>query len=84
IRVRPELHGDDPDGAGAPWSSAGGALHLSDLEHGGYTGREAVFLVGMDAELVPGAGGQDPVLLDGDRRVLGADLPTSAELLKER
>lgn len=84
IRVRPELVGEEPDGAGAPWSSAGGALHLSDLEHGGYTGREAVFLVGLDAERVPGAGGQDPVLLDSDRRVLGSDLPTSAEVLRER
>ncbi|MDX1493285.1 MAG: PD-(D/E)XK nuclease family protein, partial [Longimicrobiales bacterium] len=84
IRVRPELHGDDPDGAGAPWSSTGGSLHMSDFEHGGYTGREAVFLVGLDADMVPGSGGQDPVLLDGDRRVLGSDLPTSAEVLRER
>lgn len=84
IRVRPELVGEDPDGAGAPWSSAGGALHLSDVEHGAYTGREAVFLVGLDAERVPGTGGQDPVLLDSDRRVLGAELPTSAEVLRER
>ncbi|NNF12729.1 MAG: PD-(D/E)XK nuclease family protein, partial [Gemmatimonadetes bacterium] len=84
IRVRPELHGEDPDGAGAPWSSTGGSLHMSDLEHGGYTGREAVFLVGLDADLVPGTGGQDPVLLDSDRRVLGADLPTSDQVLRER
>lgn len=84
IRVRPELHGEGPDGSGAPWSSTGGSLHMSDLEHGGYTGREAVFLVGLDADLVPGTGGQDPVLLDSDRRVLGADLPTSAEVLRER
>lgn len=84
IRVRPELHGQEPDGSAAPWSSAGGALHMSDLEHGGYTGRRAVFLLGLDADLVPGPGGQDPVLLDGDRRVLGADLPTSGEVLRER
>lgn len=84
IRVRPELVGDDEDGAGAPWSSMGGALHLSDLEHGGFTGRPAVFLVGMDAERIPGGGVQDPVLLDSDRRVLGRDLPTSSELLRER
>jgi ATP-dependent helicase/nuclease subunit B len=57
---------------------------LSDLEHGGYTGREAVFAVGLDWERVPGGGSQDPVLLDSDRRVLGADLPASAELLRER
>lgn len=84
IRVRPELLGDDQDGVGAPWSSVGGALHLSDLEHGGYTGREAVFLVGFDADRVPGGGGQDPVLLDSERRVLGPDLPTSGEILAER
>ena len=84
VRVRPDIAGDEPDGAGAPWSSRGGALHLSDLEHGGYTGRKAVFLVGMDAERIPGGGHQDPVLLDSDRRVLGHDLPTSAELLRDR
>jgi len=84
IRVRPEIVGDDPDGSGAPWSSMGGALHLSDLEHGGFSGRREVFLVGMDAERVPGGGSQDPVLLDGDRRVLGDGLPTSSELLRER
>jgi hypothetical protein len=84
LRVRPEIVGDDPDGAGAPWASSGGALHLSDLEHGGFAGRRAVFLVGMDADRVPGSGGQDPVLLDSDRRVLGPDLPTSGEVLRER
>lgn len=84
LRVRPEIVGDDPDGAGAPWSSSGGALHLTDLDHGGFSGRKAVFLVGMDADRVPGSGGQDPVLLDSDRRVLGRDLPTSGEVLRER
>lgn len=84
LRVRPEIVGDDPDGAGAPWASTGGALHLSDLEHGGYSGREAVFVVGLDAERMPGGAGQDAVLLDSDRRVLGSDLPTSSELLREK
>ena len=72
------------DDAGAPWSSEGGQLHLSDMEHGGYTGRPAVFVVGADAEHLPGPGTQDPVLLDSDRRVLGEGLPTSSELLRER
>jgi hypothetical protein len=40
--------------------------------------------VGFDADRVPGPGAQDPVLLDGDRRVLGGGLPTSAELMHER
>ena len=85
IRVRAEVpdpgEGDDP---GAPWASEGGHLHLSDLEHGGYTGRKAVFFVGMDADRVPGHGGQDPLLLDADRRILSRALPTSVELSKER
>jgi ATP-dependent helicase/nuclease subunit B len=84
IRVRAEQPTQDPDGRGAPWTSEGGALHLADLEHGGYSGREATFIVGLDADRLPGPGGQDPVLLDGDRRVLGAGLPTSTELMRER
>ncbi|MDX1646296.1 MAG: PD-(D/E)XK nuclease family protein [Longimicrobiales bacterium] len=84
VRVRPELLGEEPDGAAAPWSSAGGAVHLSDLEHGGYSGREATFFVGFDADGFPGGAIQDPLLLDGDRRVLGAALPTSSEVLRER
>ncbi|HSG47329.1 MAG TPA: hypothetical protein VLA43_05850, partial [Longimicrobiales bacterium] len=85
LRVRAEVpdpgEGDDP---GAPWASEGGHLHLSDLEHGGYAGRKAVFFVGMDAERVPGHGSQDPLLLDSDRRILGRALPTSSEISRER
>jgi len=84
LRIRAEVSGANPDDEGAPWASAGGALHVSDFEHGGFSGREAVFLVGLDADRVPGAMGQDPILLDSDRRVLGGGLPTSTELLEER
>ena len=73
-----------PDDGGAPWNSEGGHLHLSDLEHGGYSGRGHVFLVGMDADQVPGSGGQDPVLTDADRRALSVQLPTSADVMQER
>ncbi|HUP01204.1 MAG TPA: PD-(D/E)XK nuclease family protein [Gemmatimonadota bacterium] len=67
-----------------PWSSAGGALHLSDLDHGGWTGRPMTFVVGLDAERFPGAGIQDPILLDEDRRRLDPEaLPTSADRLAE-
>jgi CRISPR/Cas system-associated exonuclease Cas4 (RecB family) len=83
LRVRASASGGAEESA-APWSSEGGHLHLSDLEHGGFTGRAAVFLVGMDADRAPGFVGQDPVLHDGDRRVLGGELPTSAELHRER
>jgi ATP-dependent helicase/nuclease subunit B len=69
----------------APWGSAGGHLHLSDVEHGGLTGRRATFLVGLDSGRFPGAGGQDAILLDGERLSLAAgDLPTSADRLHER
>ncbi|HKJ01311.1 MAG TPA: PD-(D/E)XK nuclease family protein, partial [Longimicrobiales bacterium] len=85
VRVRaPDLASEAPDDAGAPWSSEGGHLHLSDFEHGGLSGRRVVFVVGLDADRVPGGGRQDPVLADADRRILGSRLPTSAELAKER
>lgn len=82
VRVRAGALGA-PDELSA-WSSDGGHIHLSDLEHGGFVGREATFIVGLDADRVPGFEGQDPVLLDSDRRLLGADLPTSSELMRER
>ncbi|MEX2470790.1 MAG: PD-(D/E)XK nuclease family protein [Gemmatimonadota bacterium] len=86
VRVRAEIPDadGDADAQGAPWASEGGHLHLTDFEHGGYTGREAIFFVGMDADRVPGHAGQDPLLLDSDRRILGRALPTSGEIFRER
>ncbi len=69
----------------APWSSAGGHLHLTDLEHGGVTGRPITILTGLDADRFPGGRLLDPLLLDADRGALaGDDLPTSANRLTER
>lgn len=81
--ARPPAEGD-PDDGGAPWLSDAGHLHLSDLEHGGFTGRPVTFVLGLDADHVPGSTGQDPVLPDEDRRSLGADVPTSSDLTRER
>ncbi|HET6342691.1 MAG TPA: PD-(D/E)XK nuclease family protein [Gemmatimonadota bacterium] len=68
-----------------PWSSTGGHLHFSDLDHGGRTGRPVTFVVGLDAERFPGAGIQDPILLDDDRRRLEPSaLPGTGEILEER
>ncbi len=68
----------------APWSSAGGSLYLTDLAHGGMTGRRATFVVGLDAHRFPGPGFQDPLLLDSDRLKLGGrDLQTSIHRLEE-
>ncbi|RMH15093.1 MAG: hypothetical protein D6701_10390, partial [Gemmatimonadetes bacterium] len=79
LRVRARWDEGSP-----PWKSSGGHVHLTDLEHGGLTGRRATFVVGLDAGRFPGHGLQDPLLGDGDRARLGADLPTSAERPAER
>lgn len=75
-------------GDAAPWTAAGGHLHLSDLEHGGHTGRRATFVVGVDAARFPGTGGSDALLVDDDRRRLNAGrdpaLMLSAERIDER
>lgn len=79
IRVRAAWDEGSP-----PWKSTGGHVHLTDLAHGGFTGRKATFLVGFDADRFPGAGIQHPVLGDGDRKALASELPTAPELLGER
>ena len=85
FRVRaPRPDTEQSDSQGAPWRSEGGHLHLSDLEHGGFSGRKETFVVGVDADRVPGPGTQDPVLLDSERRALGEDLPTSTDIMRER
>ncbi|BAS26686.1 PD-(D/E)XK nuclease family protein [Limnochorda pilosa] len=56
-----------------------GTLHLAGLEQGGYSGRPHVFLVGLDEGRFPGRGGQDPLLLEGDRSRLPGGLPLAGE-----
>ncbi len=73
----------------APWSSTGGFLHVSDIEHGGHTGRRATFVTGLDAMRFPGGGAHDTLLGDEERRRLlaassFAPIPTSSERLQER
>lgn len=74
-----------------PWSSTGGALHMTDVAHGGRSGRPCTFVVGFDAERASARGVEDPVLGDQDRRALSfasrpgpGALPTSSELVEER
>ena len=60
----------------APWSSASGHLYLTDLAHGGATGRPCTFIVGMDSARFPGSTHEDPLLLDRERWRLGrGELP---------
>lgn len=69
----------------APWSSAGGALYLTDIGNGGRTGRRATFVVGLDAHRLGGSATQDPYLLDSDRvRLARSDLPLSSDRIRER
>jgi len=51
-------------GASAPKP---GALHVISCHNAWLTGRTHAFVVGLNAEAFPGAGLQDPVLLDGER-----------------
>lgn len=67
----------------APWTSSPGHLHLGSLEHGGFTGRRATFIVGLDASRFPRASGRDPLLTDDDRKRISATLLTSSERVAE-
>jgi CRISPR/Cas system-associated exonuclease Cas4 (RecB family) len=62
-----------------PWSASGGMVHLTDIAHAGTTGRQRIFVVGLDADRTGGSGRQDPLLTDAVRSALGGALTTSAE-----
>lgn len=67
-----------------PWSASGGMPHLTDITHGGATGRRRVFVVGLDAGRTAGVGRQDPLLPDTVRRdVAPGALATTAERREE-
>lgn len=55
----------------APWGAAPGYLHLSNIKHGGASGRPFTFVVGMDSGRFPGGDLEDPLLLDKERWRLG-------------
>jgi ATP-dependent helicase/nuclease subunit B len=60
-----------------------GHLHLSSRHSGGYSGRSVTFMVALDQGAFPGAGLQDPILLDEEREKISKDLPTTSDLLRE-
>ncbi|MFQ5538557.1 MAG: PD-(D/E)XK nuclease family protein [Gemmatimonadota bacterium] len=74
----------DPDAQGAPWRAEGGHLHITDIQHGGYAGRPVTFVVGMDADRIPGSVSPDPVLLDRERAALSRHLPTVRSRIREQ
>ena len=55
-----------------------GCVFVSPLRQGGHSGRGRTFIMGMDDSRFPGAGMQDPLLLDGERSRLSPELGTAA------
>lgn len=62
-----------------PWSTSGGMIHLTDLQHAGASGRPRTFVVGLDADRTRGGVLQDPVLSDRVRGAVGSAMATSTE-----
>lgn len=54
-------------------------LHVDGIYSGGHSGRPYTFVIGLDDGRLPGAGLQDPVLLDAERERLSADLPLASQ-----
>lgn len=68
----------------APWSSAPGHIYMTDLRHGGATGRRFTFIVGLDAGSVLGSLHEDPLIGDEERfRLGGTELPLSTDRAAE-
>jgi len=61
-----------------------GCLHVAPALSGGHSGRPHTFIIGLDDNRFPGAGFQDPLLLDSERRKLSSRLSTAAEQLEEK
>ena len=55
-----------------------GCLYVEPLYRGGHSGRRHTFIVGLDDTRFPGAGLQDPLLLDAERRQISPDMPTAS------
>ncbi|OFW57893.1 MAG: hypothetical protein A2Y75_11685, partial [Candidatus Solincola sediminis] len=60
-----------------------GCLYASPLHSGGHSGRSHIFMLGLDEGRFPGAGLQDPLLLDGERGRISGDLSTAGARLSE-
>ncbi len=61
-----------------------GRLHVAHALSGGHSGRTHTFIVGLDDSRFPGAGLQDPLFLDGERRAVSSALPTATGDLEEK
>lgn len=61
-----------------------GHLHVASIGSGGHSGRNQTFVVGLDDRRFPGAGLQDPILLDRERRKVNSELATAAGRLRQK
>jgi RecB family exonuclease len=59
-----------------------GCLYVAPLRGGGHSGRGHTFIIGLDDARFPGAGTQDPILLDAERGRISQELPTGARRLQ--
>jgi ATP-dependent helicase/nuclease subunit B len=60
-----------------------GHMFVSGFDTGAYSGRPVTFVVGLDQGAFPGAGLQDPILLDEERERISKSLPATADILRE-
>lgn len=71
LRTRLEIPvAPSAEGGLAPWTAAGGRVHLAGFFTGGLACRAATFVVGLDASAGAAGGGSDPLLSDSDRHLL--------------
>ncbi|MCL5123306.1 MAG: PD-(D/E)XK nuclease family protein [Deltaproteobacteria bacterium] len=55
-----------------------GCVYVATVGDGGHSGRKDTFILGLDDSKFPGAGLQDPLLLDAERKKISSNLPTSS------
>jgi len=62
-----------------------GCLHVANYLNGGHSGRAHTFIIGLDDARFPGAGMQDPLLLDTERHKISPEkLERSAQRVETR
>ena len=61
-----------------------GCLHVAPMLGGGQSGRANIFIVGLNDNRFPGAGLQDPLLLDHERSAISNRLPTASGSIKQK
>ena len=63
---------------------APGCIYVTNLGQAGHSGRAHTFILGLDDRRFPGAGLQDPLLLDGERAALSTELSTASDALERK